>query len=89
MLFSIFNLAPDSDEKGRSAVSFRAAREKKKQRELEQAWQGSLLKSEDSNWKSGASMEKFAEWLEKGKGHGKDGLLSQTILEEEDDSDAF
>jgi hypothetical protein len=92
VLVSIFNLTPDPEEKGHSAASFRAAREKKKkqQQQLEQEWQNSILKNEDSTWKSDGSMEKYAEWLEKGRGHRReDGLLGQTILEEDDDSDIF
>jgi hypothetical protein len=92
VLVSIFNLTPDPEEKGHSAASFRAAREKKKmqQQQLEQEWQNSILKNEDSTWKSDSSMEKYAEWLEKGRGYRReDGLLGQTILEEDDDSDIF
>jgi hypothetical protein len=58
----------------------RAAREKKK---LEQAWQSSTTRTERAKLKEDPSMEKkFSEWLE-----ADQGLLSQTILEEDDDSE--
>jgi hypothetical protein len=78
LLVSIFNLTPTPEETGRSAASVRAAREKK---QLEQAWQSSRTKTE--RWKEEPSTEKkFSEWLETDQG-----LLSQTILEEDDDSE--
>ena len=78
ILVSVFNLSPTPEETGRSAASVRAAREKK---QLEQAWQSSTIKNE--SWKAAPSMEKkYSEWLETDQG-----LLSQTILEEDDDSE--
>lgn len=87
ILASIFNLTPTAEEAGRSAASARAAREKKK---LEQAWQSSTIKNERGSWKTEPSTEKkYAEWLETDRGQrGEDqGLLRQTILEEDDDSE--
>jgi hypothetical protein len=56
----------------------RAAREKKK---LEQAWHSSTTKTERGDWKDDPSTEKkYYEWLETDQG-----LLGQTILEEDDD----
>jgi hypothetical protein len=80
ILVSVFNLTPAPEETGRSAASVRAAREKKK---LEQAWQSSTTRTERGKLKEDPSMEKkFSEWLETDQG-----LLSQTILEEDDDSE--
>ncbi|PMD43381.1 hypothetical protein L207DRAFT_509909 [Hyaloscypha variabilis F] len=80
LLVSIFNLTPTPEETGRSAASVRAARETKK---LEQAWQSSTTKIQGGNWKDDSSTEKkFSEWLETDQG-----LLRQTILEEDDGSE--
>ncbi|KAH8768035.1 hypothetical protein BGZ57DRAFT_856573 [Hyaloscypha finlandica] len=80
ILVSIFNLTPTPEEIGRSAASVRAAREKKK---LEQAWQSSTTKVESGKWKGEPSTDKkYSEWLEIDRG-----LLRQTILEEDDDSE--
>jgi hypothetical protein len=80
LLVSIFNLTPTPEETGRSAASMRAARETKK---LEQAWQSSKTKIQGGDWKDDSSMaKKFSEWLETDQG-----LLRQTILEEDDDSE--
>ncbi|EKD13524.1 uncharacterized protein L3040_008609 [Drepanopeziza brunnea f. sp. 'multigermtubi'] len=84
VLVSMFSLKPVAEERGRSAASVRAAREQKKLHKLENAWQSSTFKSEDLNARSEPSLEKYAEWLEK----TDQGLLGQTILEE-DDSDGF
>jgi hypothetical protein len=82
ILVSVFNLTSTPEETGRSAASVRAAREKKK---LEQAWQSSTTKTERGKWKEEPSTEKkFSEWLETDQG-----LLRQTILEEDDDSEGF
>ncbi|PBP17451.1 hypothetical protein BUE80_DR011787 [Diplocarpon rosae] len=81
VLVSVFNLNSVSEEIGRSAATVRAAREKKK---LEQALQTSKAKSDSANSRDEASIEKYTEWLEK----SEQGLLGQTILEE-DDSDGF
>jgi len=87
VLVSIFKLTPTAEATGRSAASVRATREQKK---LEQAWQSSTNKSEPASWKMGPSTEKnYAEWLETDRGQrGREqGLLRQTILEEDDDSE--
>lgn len=86
VLVSLFDLTPTPEEKGRTAASVRAAREKKK---LEQVWQDSQVKDEDGNWRNDISTEKYAEWLEKNATQRGDhhGLLGLTILEEEDDSE--
>lgn len=87
ILVSIFKLTSTPEETGRSAASVRAAREKKK---LEQAWQSSTIKNERGSWKTELLTEKkYAEWLETDRGQrGEDqGLLRQTILEEDDDSE--
>jgi len=86
LLVSLLNLAELPEESGRSAASVRAAREQKK---LEEAWRGSTLKGGTERWRGDPSMEKYSQWLEKDAGKRKEdqGLLGQTILEEEDGSD--
>jgi hypothetical protein len=87
LLVSIFNLTPIPEEKGRSAASVRVAREQKK---LEDAWQNSAVKLEHRKRRGDGTMEKkYAEWLEMDVGKRKEdqGLLGQTIIEEDDDSE--
>jgi len=62
----------------------RAAREQKK---LEEAWQSYSSKGDQKV--ADSSLEKrYTEWLEKDAGKRRDdGLLGQTILEEDDDSE--
>jgi hypothetical protein len=65
----------------------RAAREQKK---LEGAWESSILKGESARLRNDPSTrKKQAEWLESelSKRREDQGLLGQTILEEEDDSE--
>jgi hypothetical protein len=64
----------------------RAAREQKK---LEDAWQSSSSRGEAKLRADPLVETKYAEWLEKdvGKRREGDGLMGQTILEEEDDSE--
>ena len=80
LLVSVFNLTATSEETGRSAASVRAAHEQKK---LEQAWDRIPTNNEKGDLRSDPEMEKFAEWLEK----GDQGVLGQTILEEDDSDD--
>lgn len=84
VLISLFNLAPGPEETGRTAASVRAAREQKK---LEDAWRSSSSKGDRKV--ADSSLEKrYTEWLEKDTGKRRDdGLLGQTILEEDDDSE--
>ncbi|KAH7321452.1 hypothetical protein BKA65DRAFT_80886 [Rhexocercosporidium sp. MPI-PUGE-AT-0058] len=80
LLVSVFNLTAVPEETGRSAASVRAAREQKK---LDQAWDRIPTKGDSGDLRNDPEMEKFAEWLEK----GDQGLLGQTILEEDDSDD--
>jgi hypothetical protein len=83
----MFDLAAVPEETGRTAASVRAAREQKK---LEGAWESSILKGESARLRNDPSMrKKQAEWLESelSKRREDQGLLGQTILEEEDDSE--
>lgn len=88
MLVSLFNLRLPSEDSGRTAASVRAAREQQK---LEEAWQtSSLAQINQSNWKSDETINRdYLEWIDKERGNRRDGqgLLSQTILEEDDDSE--
>lgn len=77
---SVFNLTPVPEETGRSAASVRAAREQKK---LDQAWERIPAKNKTGILRNDPEMEKFAEWLEK----SDQGVLGQTILEEDDSDD--
>jgi hypothetical protein len=85
VLISLFDLTPAPEEEGRSAASVRAEREKRK---LEDAWQSSSSRGE-ARLRADPAMEKrYAEWLEKDVGRRmEDGVLRQTILEEDDDSE--
>lgn len=83
VLVSLLDLQPVAEEKGRTAASVRAAREQKK---LEEAWQSSASRGDQTRWKADTSMQK---WLEKDVGRRREerGVLGQTILEEDDDSE--
>lgn len=83
VLVSLFNLDSVTLETGRSAASVRAAREQQKREKREGAWHRATARSESLTARS-PSLEQYSEWLEK----IDQGLLSQTILEE-DDSDGF
>ncbi|XMA12394.1 hypothetical protein WAI453_005185 [Rhynchosporium graminicola] len=80
LLVSVLNLTAVPVETGRSAASIRADREKKNH---DQAWDRIPTKNETGLLRNDPEMEKFAEWLEK----GDQGLLGQTILEEDDSDD--
>jgi hypothetical protein len=85
----MFDLAAVPEEKGRTAASVRAAREQKK---LEGAWESSIAKGESARLRNDPSTrKKQAEWLESELSKRRDdqGLLGQTIIEEDDDSDMF
>jgi hypothetical protein len=87
VLISLLRLTPTPEERPlRSVAAVRAAREQKK---LENAWRSSTIKGEQGKWRGEASMDqKYVEWLEKDVGKRREeGLLGQTILEEDDDSE--
>ncbi len=88
VLVSSFNLSSGPEDRGQTAASVRAAREKKK---LQQAWQSSILESDRSSSRTDAPIERYAEWLEKdmdmSQRREEQGLLGQTILEEDDSDD--
>jgi hypothetical protein len=98
MLTTVFNLHATPKETGRTAASVRAARESKK---LENAWDSPSSREPKfeelkAKWKAPSEeysteelKREYAEFLEKdrGKRKGGQGLLTQTILEEEDDSE--
>ncbi|APA08119.1 hypothetical protein sscle_03g028890 [Sclerotinia sclerotiorum 1980 UF-70] len=80
VLESLFKLTSNPEDTGHPLVSIHATKEQKKQKT-----KPDLLK-----WKVDPSVEKrYSEWLEKDGGRKKDehGLLAQTIIEEDDDSD--
>jgi hypothetical protein len=75
---SIFDLNSVPEGRGRTAASVRADKERKK---LEQVWHNAPIKDEDG-------IKKYEEWLDQTTRRGDDhGLLAQTILEEDDDSE--
>lgn len=80
---------PETDEKpqGHSAASYRAAREKK--RAEDKARQERQLKSvvPQPVLDGDVLKREYTEWLDKERGSPGDGLLSTTILEEEETSD--
>jgi hypothetical protein len=88
LLTAILSLNSPSDETGRTAASVRATRQKKRIEALQESSnaQARIRIEETLNMK-----REYESWLEKDRklGRGGAGLLarSQTILEEEDDSD--
>lgn len=79
LLMSLFDLNSVPENKGRTAASVRAEKEREK---LEHAWHGAMINDEDG-------IKKYDEWLDQNTSwRGDDhGLLGQTILEEDDDSE--
>lgn len=91
MLTIVFNLhsSPEDQIPVRTAASVRATREKRK---LESAWEssgGAAWSSEGKETHADEMKMEYAEFLEqdRGKRKGGKGLLAQTILEEDDDSE--
>jgi hypothetical protein len=87
MLTQALNLRVSPEQPNRTAASVRAAREKKR---LEDAWQASTpFRSGHVRARVEETSKDYSEYIEKERGKWKEGqgLLSQTILEEEDDSD--
>ncbi len=87
MLTTLFHLHPVPEEKGRTAASVRAARERKR---LEDAWQSSTpVRGTQGSTRLDEQSKDYAEYLDKDRGRRREGqgLLSQTILEEDDDSE--
>ncbi|RDL35115.1 Uncharacterized protein BP5553_07046 [Venustampulla echinocandica] len=83
ILVMVFDLNSAPADRNQSAASIRATKE---QKELEGAWKSSLSKSGPDRWRS-----KPTEWqdLDRGKRRDDTGLLGQTIIEEDDDSDEY
>lgn len=77
MLLSLFDLNPVAEDRGRTAASVRADKERAK---LEQVWNDAPVKDEEG-------VKKYNQWLDQNT--SDHGLLGQTILEEEDDSEDF
>jgi hypothetical protein len=91
MLVSLFSLAPvaPGSYTSRTAASVRAERQ---QRKLEAAWETSVPKKEPESWRDELSARRRqTEWLDADRGRKREeqGLLGQTILEEEDSEDDF
>jgi len=88
MLISVLDLKVKPKETGRTAASVRAAREQKK---LKEAWQTAApLRSNQARPMLDDGLKKeYTEFLDKDRGKRREGqgLLSQTILEEDDDSE--
>jgi hypothetical protein len=87
VLNKILNLQTPPGAKGRTAASVRAAREKKK---VEDAWQApTAVGIVRGRLVIDGSSKRYPEYVEKDRGKRSpgQGLLSQTILEEDDDSD--
>jgi len=87
MLITLFDLRSSSQEGARTTDSIRAARERKN---LVKSWQipGANSRSDDRLRLEEMARKDYSDFLDKdwGKREGP-GLLSQTILEEEDDSE--
>jgi len=88
VLVSSFDLSSDPEDRAQTAASVRSAREKRK---LQQAWQSSILESDRSSSRTDAPIDRYVEWLEKDMSQRREeqGLLGQTILEEDDSDDEF
>ena len=86
LLTRVLDLRTSPQESGRTAASVRAARERKR---LEDAWQASTpIRSRQARRRMEDTSKDYSEYVEKDRGKRKEGqgLLSQTILEEDDDS---
>ncbi|KAH8683067.1 hypothetical protein BGZ60DRAFT_524404 [Tricladium varicosporioides] len=87
VFISLLDLSASPEFQGRTAASVRAAREQKK---LEGAWEASLSSSKSDRWRGDATTLKrqagFGDGALRKRGERK-GLLGQTILEEDDDSE--
>jgi hypothetical protein len=88
MLISIFDLRSTPEDTGRTAASVRAERERRK---LESAWPTATPDRDvRANELMGEALKReYAEFLDKDRVKRKheQGLLGQTILEEDDDSE--
>ena len=79
-----FGMDSASEERGRTLASYRAEKAERQARKARYAIQGSLLSPRlDSSFK-----DEHSEWSTQNRGLGTKGLLSTTILEEDDSSDA-
>jgi hypothetical protein len=87
ILTKALNIQALPEQSGRTAASVRATREKQR---LEDAWQASTpIRSNQARARVEDTSRDYSEYIEKDRGKRKEGqgLLSQTILEEEDDSE--
>lgn len=74
-----------SEERGRTIASYRAEKQRK-QKQKQQGQQG-MAPVGDYRTTDRSLQSQYTDWLEKDGGQGKRGLLSTTILEENDDSE--
>lgn len=72
-----------TEEHGRTIASYRAEKQRKQKQKLQQG----LARVGDYQTTNGSLKGQYRDWLEKDGGQGKRGLLSTTILEENDDSE--
>lgn len=87
-LLHLDKIQEEEQTEGYTAATYRAARQKKKQEEkLQKAAQRRLLATHPAVVDGASLKREYADWLEQDHGRRKDGLLSTTILEEEDDSE--
>jgi hypothetical protein len=86
IIASLFNLNTNPKEAGLKAASLRASQENKR---LETAWARSTINSGDPGFRNKAMAEGYPKWPGSDMGHRKEdqGLLAQTILEEDDSDD--
>ena len=78
------NAAPESQPRGRTLASYRAEKQAKQARQARFPPLSSGLKSPQVD---GALRDDYSDWLKQGR-TGTTGLLSTTILEEDDSSEA-
>ena len=85
-------LKPDvvgEEEHGRTIASYRAEKQRKQKQKMKQGIPrlGDYRTTDDYRRTDRSLKGQRTDWLEKDGGQGKKGLLSTTILEENDDSE--
>lgn len=83
IVLTTLKLDAGTEEHGRTLASYRA----EKQRKQEQKAKQRMPRVGDYRTTDRSLSGQYTDWLEKDGGQGKKGLLSTTILEENDDSD--
>lgn len=83
IVLSTLKLDAVTEEHGRTIASYRAEKQSKQEQKAKQR----MPQVGDYRTTDRSLDGQYTDWLEKDGGQGKKGLLSTTILEENDDSD--